>query len=153
MRKSAHSAFVALAGDDRLANHSFFGVKAAGLYELPASWTPPYFAISARGAQGLSGRGPRGALAAAIECLGTGPDGLMVRSSAATEYLDERGRFDSASCEASARDVLATIDRLRQACSERDREELAFIVQRRVLSQVSGHLSNERRVSHDPRSW
>jgi predicted house-cleaning noncanonical NTP pyrophosphatase (MazG superfamily) len=153
MRVSADSDIVAFEGDDRLANRSSFGAKAAGLHGLPASWTPPYFAISARGAQSPPGRWPRGALSAAIERLGKCPDGLMVRSSAATEYLDERGRFDSASCEATAADVVSTIKRLRQACPEPDREDLAFVVQRRVLSQVSGHLSNERRVSRDPRSW
>jgi predicted house-cleaning noncanonical NTP pyrophosphatase (MazG superfamily) len=153
MQLSADPDLVAFEGDDRLANGALFGAKAAGLHELPASWTPPYFAISTRGAHSLSGRRSQCALSAAIERLGKCPDGLMVRSSAATEDLDERGRFDSGPCEATAADVVSTIDRLGQACSEPDREELAFIVQRRVLSQVSGHLSNERRVSRDPRSW
>ena len=153
MSMSADPEVVACEGDERLANRSLFGGKAAGLHQLPSSWTPPYFAISPCGAQSLTDRGPEAILGAAIERLGACTDGLMVRSSAAAEYLEERGRFDSASCEATTADVVAIIDRLRQACSEPDREALAFVVQKRVLSQVSGHLSNERRVSRDPRSW
>jgi hypothetical protein len=95
---------------------------------------------------------PRG-LGWHIARLGQCPDGVLVRSSAVEEGLHERGTLDSVRCEPTAASVTEAVRRIAGQAEPSVTPRLGFVVQRWVPDAARGHLSNERRVSRDPRSW
>jgi predicted house-cleaning noncanonical NTP pyrophosphatase (MazG superfamily) len=131
-----------------------YGLKAAGLARLRRGWTPPYFCLSAgsHGAKGLS-RKAREAIVSGLQSIAPSEDGVLVRSSALTERLERRGALDSVRCSNSAAAVRSALETICADLSPAAQEQLAFVVQRWVPNAAAGHLSNERRVSRDSRSW
>lgn len=137
---------------------SLVGRKAVGLARLPPNWTPPFFTITAK--QNLD-QVPRESVEAAIsKLLALGTSDLIVRSSATDESLDDRGRYQSHRCEPSSSEVIATAKlvirhfrELAEAQSTCIDQLMATIVQKYVSASRFGHLSNERRVSHEITSW
>jgi predicted house-cleaning noncanonical NTP pyrophosphatase (MazG superfamily) len=145
--------FVAAKGERCLRDVKSFGFKAAGLSGLPSAWTPSFIALRC-GLAGCEITGEvREAMAKALATLGPSPDGVIVRSSGAHESLDRRGALDSYQCEAGIDAVVAQIARIAEQATEKDRRSLGVVVQTWIPFAVRGHLSNERRVSSDPRRW
>jgi predicted house-cleaning noncanonical NTP pyrophosphatase (MazG superfamily) len=145
---------IAPKGSPVLADAAHFGTKAAGLAGLDPSWTPRFFALEV-GTYGRLGSDTAlgDALGAALDALGACSDGVIVRSSALSETLGERGVFDSARAEASVSAVTNCIRETATHAPEASRAHLGFIVQEWLGGVATGHLSNERRVSRESRSW
>jgi predicted house-cleaning noncanonical NTP pyrophosphatase (MazG superfamily) len=140
-------------GSSELDDVRLFGAKAAGLHRLPDDWTLPYFALRV-GAVATAARVElERAITAATNNLGPCPDGVLVRSSSIEEGLDERGALESQRCAADIAEIVATLERLQNSAPRDVRSRLGFVVQRWAPDAARGHLSNERRVSRDARSW
>lgn len=145
---------VAVKGDGVLRDPSEFGLKAAGLSQLPPKWTPSFVALRIGQVEnGELAKEVRGELKRGLAKLGTCPDGVLVRSSGVHESLDRRGALDSHQCDLSVDDVITQIHRIAESASAEDRKFLGFVVQQWVPPAARGHLSNERRVCGDPRRW
>lgn len=164
-KRTAHSQFlprrpvilIADAGPIEIpADHvssSEVGWKALGLSALPIEWAPSFFVVSAQCFERqipfdtvngwVSDSQTRLALA-----LGAP---LMIRSSGTAETLGDRGSLISSLCTSS--DVAAAVEDLRAKIPESSRPGVHWIVQQAVNTQRKGHLSNERRVSREPRDW
>ena len=143
------------------------GEKAFGLSCLPSSWTLPYLVVSsdlvseyrlaANDAEKNNlvfswGQNVRSAaIAAAIPCEGQ----LLVRSSAVSEPLEDRGRYHSTlgtfeTLEKTLNNCLLALTRDVDLVSER----VHLIIQPAVTPiSGKGHLSNERRCYKEPRDW
>ncbi len=128
------------------------GWKAYGLSCLPLEWVPPFFVIENKS---IGSRAEYSALAAQIsECmsrLGFGRAGVFVRSSGTSETIEQRGRLVSEACSGS--EVLSTIQRLSENLSVADTGNVNWIVQEYIQPVRKGHLSNERRLSREPRDF
>lgn len=145
--------YVAPKGSTFISDVTRFGTKAAGLALLPMKWTPPFIALAAgRYAQVESGAG-FDALTSGLRELEPTPDGVLVRSSAVEESMGRRGALDSLRSSNDARDVARAMKRIAADLPVRARPTLAFVVQTWIPNAALGHLSNERRVSQDRRSW
>lgn len=145
---------IARKGNPALADAARFGAKAAGLAQLDLSWTPRFFALEVGAHARLKeNEDLRDAMSTAQRVLGACPDGVIVRSSALGETLDKRGAFDSARAAAAVSDVTSCILEMVAKAPEASRKQLGFIVQEWLGGAATGHLSNERRVSREPRSW
>lgn len=141
-------------GSAEICDHERFGLKAAGLASVPQQWTPPFFALAVGTANRIfDDESLRDRLNAALEALGPCGDGVIVRSSARDEALARRGALDSSRCSAAAEDVALAVDLITERERHADRMGLGFLVQAWVPGAANGHLSNERRVSRDRRSW
>lgn len=154
-RPISSSLFFSKDGNQREWAHESVGGKAVGLSKLPPNWVPPFFVIPAGGSSAVA---TDRQLSAAIDTILDSPqDRVIVRSSASDESLEERGRYQSHDCEASAIDVLGTVAKVRKHYADHIDEasdnELALIVQRYISPTRLGHLSNERRVSQRITSW
>lgn len=129
------------------------GWKALGLSALPIGWAPPFFVVSA---QCFERKIPLDTVNGWVSdsqtrlALVLGAP-LMIRSSGTAETMRDRGRFPSKVC--TSRDLVASVEELRAKIPESSREQVHWIVQQAVSSQRNGHLSNERRVSREPRDW
>lgn len=155
-----------------VADVALVGGKAAGLAGLPLEWVPPYLVLSTvlfhRWRQVLLSSGTDSAraevqvvaplLSNAWPHLETSQSNVLVRSSAAEETLRDRGRYESA---IAARQIDSLLDcahslwiRHVDDGSRRDCAlPLALLVQPYMPPHLSGHLSNERRVSREAKSW
>ncbi len=145
---------VAAKGDPFLQDPSKFGLKTAGLSLLPGDWAPSFIALQV----GLVGKvlrdsTVRSALADGLATLGPCSDGVIVRSSGVHESLDRRGALDSHRCEASLDRIVEKMVQISESTDAADLSALGFAIQRWVPPVARGHLSNERRVSRDPRRW
>lgn len=129
------------------------GWKAYGLTVLPAGWTLPFFVVSESYFQGASDHNAFNRWVTECCSLLGIPAGaqLMIRSSGTVETLRHRGSLVSDSC--SADSVLPTIEKLREQVSSASQHSVHWVVQQFVKPQFRGHLSNERRVSREPRDW
>lgn len=128
------------------------GQKAYGLACIPESWVPPFCVISHSLASKIAG----GDCSRAAIWLRQIPwfqevsIGLMLRSSAVDETMEERGSLVSEQ---------VTPDTLFQTLSDCVAATLShgkiihWILQIRVHSKIKGHLSNERRVAKAKRDW
>jgi predicted house-cleaning noncanonical NTP pyrophosphatase (MazG superfamily) len=151
---TAETRQIAPKGSPVLSDAARFGTKAAGLAELDPRWTPRFFALEVGTYAQLGSDIALGdALGAALDALGACSDGVIVRSSALSETLGERGVFDSARAEVSVSAVTNCIRETAMQAPEASREHLGFIVQEWLGGVATGHLSNERRVSRESRSW
>ena len=140
------------------------GRKAERLGRLPPNWVPEYFAIGSElisgwlsPVEGLRDWLSDGSGRILLHGLEDGShDGLIVRSSGASETLRDRGLYQSHRCGSSADDVVAAAQRIwndADLVARTPPSELPLIVQRFVLPVVAGHLSNERRVHWRSRDW
>ena len=129
------------------------GWKALGLSELPLEWTPPFFVVSAECFKRQNSYGklnswvPRCVTRTAFAKF----DSLIIRSSGTVERMHDRGSLLSKRCKPF--EIISTIKELRAEIPESSRPHVHWIVQKAIRSQRRGHLSNERRVSRDPRDW
>jgi len=144
---------LATKGEGWLRDATSFGLKAAGLSGLPSAWTPPFVAVRCGLVGGKIDKQVRTAIAEGLSRLGACPDGVIVRSSGAQESLGRRGALNSYRCELTTDAVIAQIARIAEEADGRDRATLGVVIQTWIPFAVRGHLSNERRVSSDPRRW
>jgi predicted house-cleaning noncanonical NTP pyrophosphatase (MazG superfamily) len=145
---------IARKGNSALADAMRFGAKAAGLSQLNPNWTPRFFALDVGvHARLKKDKELRDDLSKALRSLGDCSDGVIVRSSALGETLDKRGAFDSGRAAAAVSEVISCILEMAAKAPTASRKQLGFIVQEWLGGAATGHLSNERRVSHEPRSW
>lgn len=142
------------------------GRKARGLSLIPAPWRPPFVVLASDTYARWVGAGDGSdavlmGAAAAIEAASRGwrtdwPRGLILRSSADDETLEDRGANDSLRLAADF-DAGAVEDALRTMFSSfagrRASGRLAIIVQPLAGDGPMGHLSNERRVSKTVNQW
>jgi hypothetical protein len=124
-----------------------YGQKVAGLVGLPSKWTPEFLAVRA----GANEPELRPALSRLLPTLQPASEGLIVRSSSRQETLRQRGALDSRRSGDSVDDVVRAMGDIRQRAEEP--VQLGLVVQRFETGAATGHLSNERRVSRDPRGW
>ena len=128
------------------------GHKALGLSTLPSDWTPPYFVVSSEcWLGGMSRKHLNDWITACVTRTVSGRDSLMVRSSGTGERMGDRGSLPSKHC--SAQEIAPTINDLSSRLEESSRSRVHWIVQEAIESQRRGHLSNERRLSREPRDW
>lgn len=125
------------------------GTKAYGLLEVPKTWVPDFFVVSANVEPTLE------QIFEAAASAGLAPDAsVYVRSSGSLEGVEDRGSLVSRPTNLS--DVVQVISSLRsEEGTEREhsRQHVHYIVQRHVRTVAKGHLSNERRVSNKARDW
>ena len=125
------------------------GLKAYGLSCIPAIWTKPLFVVS--GAASIDSS----VIEQALRKLGMDAGGrLLIRSSGVDESLETRGSlisFESEPKEIADR-ILEKIAQL-QDKELSDIDRIHWVVQTLIPTIAKGHLSNERRVSHDLRDW
>lgn len=144
------------------------GQKAAGLIEIPESWTPPFVIITtyaqscwAEDSGHLRSKlDADGMLNAFIDSYSIGYTKSIVRSSAVDESLDDRGLYESLLCKFSKHEILRKIEeiwtkfkRSGEGVGERAPLRMALVVQPFIEPKLVGHLSNERRVSLRATSW
>ena len=129
------------------------GGKALGLSTLPLEWIRPYFVVSAECFERQISRDELDSWVA--ECVTrtafANTDLLMIRSSGTVEGMRDRGSLCSKRC--TALEIIPTIKELRKKISKSSRPHVHWIVQEAIRSPRSGHLSNERRISREPRDW
>ena len=128
------------------------GWKAYGLSCLPAQWVPPFFVVDHAA---VEHRNEHPKLQPNIsDCLGRlglGRTTVFVRSSGTSETIEQRGRLVSEAC--SGAEVVNTIQRLSEKLSPADIGNVHWIVQKHIRPARKGHLSNERRLSREPRDF
>lgn len=149
------------------------GLKALGLESLPRSWTPPFFVLTTaayalwkryRSNQGKAPVGgwewlPRHAeLEEYARRICDERCGLIVRSSAVLETLEQRGRYDSRRTTCESADLAAAVDgvwnnALRKSQPGADEDAVALVIQSHIRGAAIGHMSNERRVSKQANTW
>jgi len=128
------------------------GWKAIGLSCLPIEWVPRFFVVdddlvrSKDDTRELEARVREG-----LAKLTLDRSTVIVRSSGCTETIEERGRLVSETCSAS--NAPETIHKLSQKLSQLGIHQVHWIVQENVYSARKGHLSNERRLTHEPRDF
>ena len=142
------------------------GCKSAGLFLLREGWTVP-FAVLSSGLHQLfiaSGSGTRlqnlispeiaNELLLKLASFGDSPEdiSLLVRSDAADESLAERGQLSSHRSDASLEGVLDAAEQIFKEATHQHRQ-IGLILQNDIGAQMSGHLSNERRISRSSRNW
>jgi predicted house-cleaning noncanonical NTP pyrophosphatase (MazG superfamily) len=143
--------------------------KASGLRTVPTTWVPPYVvldriivdplsaATAASRRQALAARLAEPDLAPQLDALVSLADRtLTVRSNAIDEDLDARGLYTSVLDVPCSLPAIA--DAAEQVWSHAERLGLSdgpipLIVQAQVRRTLIGHLSNERRLARDRRSW
>ena len=77
---------------------------------------------------------------------------LIVRSNGVSETLADRGRLVSEECQ--SKNLIDTLRRTAEIVATEPRiAKVHWIVQERIPTEKRGHLSNERRVSYEPRDW
>lgn len=142
------------------------GEKAFGLACLPSEWTLPFFVVSSSLAReylrlSITER-PRFISSWAIHFKSAAQiagiqenDAILVRSSAETESLEERGKFHSVSGQLSKLEkaIANCLEKLR--CDTELNCECVFLIIQKELTPISrkGHLSNERRCYEEARDW
>lgn len=81
---------------------------------------------------------------------------IIVRSSCTSESISDRGRYLSSICDSTMLDFRRTIleifNDFNQSISNSN-AKIALIIQEYKVPRLQGHLSNERRISHDKDSW
>lgn len=123
------------------------GVKAYGLSCLPQVWVSPYFVVSGRVIDD-----PRlpDWIRSAMDRSGLKGD-VIVRSSGTSETMAHRGRFESDVCDIA--NIVETILALSKKLQNDNPADVHWLVQEHINPVRKGHLSNERRMSREPRDW
>lgn len=135
-----------------------YGAKAAGLFLLPEAWVPTFAAVSTalysrwRADGVLDGT-------VLLEILGWiglhDFRSLIVRSSSRNERITDRGKYRSVPAVGSDRASLeAAILEVFECAKDADpTDEMALVVQDFRPAEMTGHLSNEVRVSPTRNQW
>lgn len=134
-----------LRGDE--VNMLAVGVKAYGLSCLPQVWVSPYFVVSGRA---IDDQRLPDWIRSAMHRSGLKGD-VIVRSSGTSETMAHRGRFESDVCDIA--DIVETILALSKKLQDDNPADVHWIVQEHINPVRKGHLSNERRMSREPRDW
>lgn len=138
------------------------GAKARGLLWLPSAWVPPFLVIS----PDFFAEYRRISIDSRLEFLRTrlrpllreaktlagiaDHSAVMLRSNAVKETVEERGRYVSASADATV--IVETLhDLYAQIESAHPTSELGIVVQELMPVTLKGHLSNERRAAEEYR--
>src|SRR5258708_4947796 len=146
------------------------GGKLEGLSPLPTTWVPSYFSISQElhrrwlqhRASGISDASDvldpveRDWIQSQVARLGRPPESLslIVRSNAREEGLEQRGLLRSVRCDGTFEAIFSAAIQVFTAASEASiAAPMGLIVQVFCAPILSGHLSNERRVSEQTRRW
>jgi len=128
------------------------GWKAFGLSCLPTEWVPPFFVVdSAALKKGIGDLGLQAQISGCLTQMDLEHSIVFIRSSGTLETIEQRGRFVSETC--SSEDVLSTIKRLSETLPTLNGENVHWIVQKHIRPARKGHLSNERRLSREPRDF
>jgi predicted house-cleaning noncanonical NTP pyrophosphatase (MazG superfamily) len=128
------------------------GWKAYGLSCLPPEWVPEFFVLENVAVNHAnSGEPLETAIAECLRSSGIGQSDVLVRSSGTSETIDQRGRLVSKAC--SSAEILQTIHELSSKISPEDAENVHWIIQKHIRPARKGHLSNERRLSREPRDF
>ena len=153
-----------------LSDVALVGRKAAGIAIIPPAWRPPYSVLTAStfdewklldflGRQELIGAAARSISALAIRWLADWPRGIILRSSAVTETLRDRGAYLSVPIPAdhdSEQVSKALTEIYSQFMAGVETGGLSVIIQPLVTAgrgYALGHMSNERRVSKTVNQW
>lgn len=146
-----------------VADLSTAGDKGSALFRLPADWypatlvIPTYVRSDVGSSPGLEGVLVESSQASDIDDAigllagGSATRSLYVRSSAAGESIDERGKYESRTCPATLADVERTVSALWADLPSG--VALGVLLQPYLRIERSGHLSNEYRVSRASDSW
>ena len=149
----------------KLADGNLAGSKACGLLALPLAWTPPFLVLSAELHQDwLVSDESDDVLRKAGEeivdhCIawqGVWPRGLILRSSAISETLRDRGAYKSYELPADFNpDTIALVVRQIYDAFETEGGDgfMAVIVQALAGGITRGHVSNELRVAKSINHW
>lgn len=126
------------------------GAKALGLSRLPKAWTPRYECFELPTI--ASSTDAWTTLAERILVVFAGSP-IILRSSATTETLVDRGRFESYPLEAPTSETIVQALKNLDAQGAKAGTQMAVVAQIFRRPIVSGHLSNERRVSKTRNQW
>ncbi|MEK9279820.1 nucleoside triphosphate pyrophosphohydrolase [Bradyrhizobium sp. ISRA442] len=149
----------------KLADRDLAGSKACGLLALPLAWTPPFLILSAELHQDwlASNKSDEILRNAGEEIVDhcnawqrTWPRGLILRSSAVSETLHDRGAYKSYELPADFNpDSIALVIRQIYDAFEAEGGDgfMAVIVQALAGGDIRGHVSNELRVAKSINHW
>jgi predicted house-cleaning noncanonical NTP pyrophosphatase (MazG superfamily) len=138
------------------------GAKAGGLVALPGTWVPPFMVFGARFAELQRSAGSaakawlrmsetdKALLSTFLGRLQRADRRTMVRSNSPTEGMDSAGQFSSKPVAATTELVLDAIDAVTLGGSH---PSAYALLQECLEPSISGHMSNERRVSKQRSSW
>lgn len=143
-----------------------YGTKVAGLQILPSVWVPPYVALPswlshrwAENSETWVTEAKRQSLSlerAWTLASNAGTEGLIVRSSAVGEGLSDRGLYRSICVEADA-GLQAVIDAIEEIfahfASLGRHSAMGICLQRYMLPDFAGHVSNEMHLSATRNQW
>jgi predicted house-cleaning noncanonical NTP pyrophosphatase (MazG superfamily) len=146
------------------------GGKLDGLIQLPPAWVPPYFIIPhtlhhrwlkqrpsrPEGLIDLLTTPERNRIEMEVTQFGSDPQAipLIVRSNAEVEGLQQRGTHKSVRSDGTVEAIMsAATEIFRSAPASSTSPPIGLIVQLYCAPVLSGHLSNERRVSENSRGW
>ncbi len=149
----------------QLYDRNLVGSKACGLVALPLAWTPPFVVLSAELYRDwLAALRPEGMLREVghqiVDCCSSWqklwPRGLILRSSAVSETLRDRGAYKSYELPADfSPDSIGTV--IHQIYDSFETEggdgDMAVVVQALAGGDVRGHVSNELRVAISINHW
>ncbi len=144
-----------------LANPQRVGGKAAGLLRISPDWYPPSLIVNVSGERqeiddALNTLEQIPDYATCLETLWSSSpsSGVIVRSNAVGEDISARGSLLSISC-TSKDDVRQAIRNVWSDARERrtDNELIGLIMEPFLRAPITGHLSNEMRVSRDATTW
>lgn len=123
------------------------GAKAYGLSCLPQVWVLPHFVVNGGV---ISDSRLQDWIDLAIQESGL-KGRVIVRSSGTSETMEHRGRLVSAVCSTS--EIVQTIRTLSEQLRDDNPVDVHWLIQEHVNPARKGHLSNERRLSYEPRDW
>ena len=123
------------------------GAKAYGLCCLPEVWILPFFVVDGNA---IDDSRLTEWVESGIERAGLKNE-VIVRSSGTSETMEERGRLVSQVC--GVKNVAETIRSLSKQLHEDNPADIHWLIQEHINPARKGHLSNERRMSREPRDW
>lgn len=133
------------------------GGKAVGLCYVPIAWSVPFFVVSKELLNDYISNPEESTIATyvdnikkVLEILNIEGD-IIIRSSAVDEGMKERGRFDS--IEASVENLENALIQLLAILKDIPNKGMPIVIQKFLKPNFTGHMSNERRFSHDSRDW
>jgi predicted house-cleaning noncanonical NTP pyrophosphatase (MazG superfamily) len=159
----------ARSGSSTLVELAPSGGKAEGLIRVPPVWVPNFFTISSElferwTAEGTSNRSllrflspfEKQQIDEAVLRLGPNREqaSLIVRSNADDECLENRGLLESHRSDGTIEGILGAAEQVFSSAVRLGSQiSTGLIVQRYVTSRLTGHLSNEFRLTRDRRRW
>ena len=127
------------------------------MFKLPTDWYPPTLVVPTSVHQSYRDSAPIDQLLP-DEILDRGTRALratviLARSSAQHEDINERGRYDSARCEPTPGSLRSAVELVYASGQDKSSSLLAVLFQPFITAELSGHLSNEYRVSRESNIW